>query len=69
MEHKRERFHNSKAYESKLRFTLFIPAVASATGVLIAPLWHRAGDAVTHVIILAYRKLLARPIASGWLRR
>ncbi|ERJ40941.1 phosphatase PAP2 family protein [Burkholderia cepacia] len=44
-------------------------AVACATCVLIVPLWHRAGDAVTRVIVLTYRKLLARPIASGWLRR
>ncbi|WP_423760986.1 phosphatase PAP2 family protein [Burkholderia sp. NLJ2] len=44
-------------------------AVACATYVLIVPLWHRAGDAVTRVIVLTYRKLLARPIASGWLRR
>ncbi|WP_321782197.1 phosphatase PAP2 family protein [Burkholderia pyrrocinia] len=44
-------------------------AVACATYVLIAPLWVLAGRAVTGIITRIYRKLLARPIASGWLRR
>lgn len=44
-------------------------AVACATYAVIVPLWRLAGDVVTRVVILMYRKLLARPIASGWLRR
>ncbi|KVK80926.1 PA-phosphatase [Burkholderia cepacia] len=43
--------------------------VACATYVLIAPFWRLLGGALTRVVILTYRKLLARPIASGWLRR
>ncbi|MBU9690842.1 hypothetical protein UE99_013620 [Burkholderia cenocepacia] len=44
-------------------------AVAGATYVLSAPLWALAGRAVTGVIIQLYRKLLALPVSSGWLRR
>ncbi|HDR9762071.1 TPA: phosphatase PAP2 family protein [Burkholderia cepacia ATCC 25416] len=44
-------------------------AVAGAACVLIAPLWALAGRALTGTIIQIYRQLLARPIASGWLRR
>jgi undecaprenyl-diphosphatase len=44
-------------------------AVACVAYALIAPLWHVAGNAVTRWAIVVYRKLLARPIALGWLRR
>lgn len=44
-------------------------AVAGVAYVLIAPLWHLAGMAVTRSAIILYRKPLARPIALGWLRR
>jgi undecaprenyl-diphosphatase len=37
--------------------------------VLIAPLWHLADSAVTRWAIVVYRKLLARPINLGWMRR
>jgi undecaprenyl-diphosphatase len=43
--------------------------VAGVACVLIAPLWHLAGMAVTRWAIMLYRKLLARPIDLGWLRR
>jgi len=43
--------------------------VACAAYVLIAPAWHLAGVAVTRWTITVYRKLLARPIDLGWLRR
>jgi undecaprenyl-diphosphatase len=44
-------------------------AVACASYVLIAPVWHLAGSAVTRWVIVLYRRLLARPIDLGWLRR
>jgi undecaprenyl-diphosphatase len=44
-------------------------AVACVAYVLIAPLWHLAGMTLTRSAIVLYRKLLARPIAVGWLRR
>jgi undecaprenyl-diphosphatase len=44
-------------------------AVAGVAYALIAPLWHLVGNAVTRWAIVVYRKLLARPIALGWLRR
>jgi undecaprenyl-diphosphatase len=44
-------------------------AVACVAYVLIAPLWHLAGSAVTRWAIVVYRKLLARPINLGWMRR
>jgi undecaprenyl-diphosphatase len=44
-------------------------AVACVAYVLIAPLWHLADSAVTRWAIVVYRKLLARPINLGWMRR
>jgi undecaprenyl-diphosphatase len=44
-------------------------AMAGVAYALIAPLWHLVGNAVTRWAIVVYRKLLARPIALGWLRR
>ncbi|KLU22388.1 PA-phosphatase [Caballeronia mineralivorans PML1(12)] len=44
-------------------------AVAGVAYALIAPIWHLAGSAVTRWLIVVYRKLLARPIDLGWLRR
>src|SRR5260370_496363 len=43
--------------------------VACVAYVLIAPLWHLAGSAVTRRAIVVSRRLLARPIALGWLCR
>lgn len=44
-------------------------AVACAAYALTAPLWRLAGILVTHLAIALYRRLLARPIGLGWLRR
>jgi undecaprenyl-diphosphatase len=43
-------------------------AVACVAYALIAPLWRLAGTPVTRSAIELYRKLLAKPIARGWLR-
>jgi undecaprenyl-diphosphatase len=43
-------------------------AVACVAYALIVPLWRLAGTPVTRSAIVLYRKLLARPIALGWLR-
>jgi undecaprenyl-diphosphatase len=40
--------------------------VAGAAYALVAPLWFLAGDALTRVLTLLYRKLLAKPIDRGW---
>lgn len=42
--------------------------VARAAYVVSTPFWHFAGSAVTQTVIHVYRKLLAGPIAAGWLR-
>lgn len=43
-------------------------AVACVAYTLIAPLWHFAGG-VVRCVIVAYGRILARPIDMGWLRR
>ncbi|MFM0758105.1 phosphatase PAP2 family protein [Paraburkholderia strydomiana] len=43
--------------------------VAGVAYFLLAPLWDLGGAAVTRWAIALYRKLLARPIDLGWLRR
>lgn len=43
--------------------------VAGVAYFLLAPFWALGGAAVTRWAIALYRKLLARPIALGWLRR
>jgi undecaprenyl-diphosphatase len=42
-------------------------AVACVAFLLIAPLWRWFGASATHALIAVYRKLLAWPIARGWL--
>lgn len=42
-------------------------AVACVAFVLIAPLWRWFGASATRALIAVYRKLLAWPIARGWL--
>jgi undecaprenyl-diphosphatase len=44
-------------------------AVACFAYALIAPLWYCAGGFVTRSAIVAYRRILARPINMGWLHR
>ena len=44
-------------------------AVVCVSYVLIAPLWRLGGSTLTRWAIAVYRKLVARPIALGWLRR
>jgi undecaprenyl-diphosphatase len=41
--------------------------VACLTYALAAPLWMLGGDALTRILVLLYRKLLAKPIDRGWL--
>lgn len=43
-------------------------AVASVAYVVILPLWRMAGDTITNLAEQLYRTILARPIASGWVR-
>jgi undecaprenyl-diphosphatase len=43
--------------------------VAAACCVIVAPAWRRAGTRVTGLAERVYRKLAARPIRSGWVRR
>ncbi|MDD1494067.1 MULTISPECIES: phosphatase PAP2 family protein [Burkholderia] len=43
-------------------------AVACATYALVAPLWKLSGTLMARAMIVLYRKLLAWPIARGWLR-
>jgi undecaprenyl-diphosphatase len=42
--------------------------IACAAYVVVMPLWSLAGGAVTDLSIALYRKLLAWPIARGWMR-
>ncbi|MGE4340825.1 MAG: phosphatase PAP2 family protein [Pigmentiphaga sp.] len=44
-------------------------AVAAVAYVVISPLWRMAGDTFTSLTEQLYRAALARPIASGWIRR
>ena len=44
-------------------------AVAGVAYVVILPLWRMAGDTLTNLAERLYRTVLARPIASGWVRR
>ena len=44
-------------------------AVAGVAYVVISPLWRMAGDTITNLAEQLYRTILARPIASGWVRR
>ena len=44
-------------------------AVAGVAYVVISPLWRMAGDTCTNLAERLYRAVLARPIASGWIRR
>ena len=44
-------------------------AVAGVATVVISPLWRMAGDTCTNLAEQLYRAVLARPIASGWVRR
>ncbi|NMM39185.1 MAG: phosphatase PAP2 family protein [Glaciimonas sp.] len=44
-------------------------AVAGVAAVVVAPLWHMAGGTLTSLAERLYRVVLARPIASGWVRR
>ncbi|WP_432263089.1 phosphatase PAP2 family protein [Cupriavidus sp. TMH.W2] len=43
--------------------------VAGVAYALIAPLWRMAGNTLTDLAERLYRAILARPIASGWVRR
>ena len=43
--------------------------VAGVSYVVISPLWRMAGDTMTNLAEQLYRTILARPIASGWVRR
>lgn len=43
--------------------------VAAVAHAVVSPLWRMAGDALTILAEWLYRKLLARPIAAGWMRR
>jgi undecaprenyl-diphosphatase len=43
--------------------------VAGLTYVVISPLWRKKGDTFTNLAEQLYRVVLARPIASGWVRR
>ena len=43
--------------------------VAAACCVIVAPAWRCAGTRVTDLAQRLYRKLAARPIRSGWMRR
>lgn len=42
--------------------------VAISVYVVLAPLWKLGGEPTSRAIIVVYRKILARPIAVGWLR-
>jgi undecaprenyl-diphosphatase len=42
--------------------------IACVAFIIVRPMWSLAGDAVTDVTVLLYRKLLAWPIARGWMR-
>jgi hypothetical protein len=44
-------------------------AVAAVAYGVIVPLWRMVGEAITSVAERLYRAVLARPIASGWVRR
>lgn len=44
-------------------------AVASAACIVTLPIWKIGGEAVTNYAERMYRKVFARPIASGWVRR
>ena len=44
-------------------------AVAGVSYVVISLLWRMVGDTLTNLAENLYRVVLARPIASGWLRR
>jgi undecaprenyl-diphosphatase len=55
-----------------VHFPLDMPGAVVVAGVayfLLAPFWNFGGAAVTRCAIALYRKLLARPIDLGWLRR
>ncbi len=43
-------------------------ALATATCMVVVPVWRRAGDRVTAVVQHAYRNVMALPIARGWVR-
>jgi undecaprenyl-diphosphatase len=43
--------------------------VVSVVWLVIWPVWHRVGGGLTAQAVDAYRALLARPIALGWIRR
>ena len=42
--------------------------IACAAYVVVTPLWSLAGSAITDLSIALYRKVLAWPIARGWMR-
>ncbi len=44
-------------------------AVAGVTYVVILSLWRMAGETITNLAEQLHRTILARPIASGWVRR
>ena len=46
---------------------VLIVAIACVAYIVIVPLWSLAGEAVTDGLIALYRKVLAWPIARGWL--
>jgi len=41
--------------------------IACAAFVIVMPLWSRAGESLTRALIAVYRKVLAWPIAQGWI--
>lgn len=43
--------------------------VALVSHALVSPVWQRHGDYLTHHCQRLYRRVLAVPIAAGWLRR
>lgn len=42
--------------------------IACVAYIVVTPMWSRAGGAATDLTVLLYRKLLAWPIARGWMR-
>jgi len=43
-------------------------SMAAVVGLVVAPLWRAAGSPLTRLIEAIYRRVLAWPIARGWLR-
>jgi len=43
--------------------------VAACSDVVVSPFWRRAGTTTTAVAERLYRRVFARPVAAGWIRR